>query len=394
MMEMIRKIQEAMETSIEHSEVMGVNLLVNKKGKEICYLEAGMANREEGRKISRDTIFRLYSQTKPVTAVAAMILMERGKLDLCQAVSDFLPSYFDMKVLENGVGKKAVSPIRVVDLLRMTSGLLYPNDADLAGKSAAKVFEEICDKIENENSLTTREVADALAETILAFEAGSSWQYGSSADVLGAVIEVASEMPFADFLKKEIFTPLQMMDTDFWVPSKKQHRLAAVYETIKNENNQYQMQLYTGNNLGILNDMAKEPAFASGGAGLASTLDDYMKFSSMLLNKGELGGVRILKPATVSSLTSGQLMPLQQATFDRGNWLDGYSYHNLMRICVNPSQVGNLARKGEYGWDGWLGCYFANFPNEEMTILMGTQKKDGGTFALTRKIRNIILSTL
>lgn len=393
-MEMLKELQKTMETSIANSEVMGVNLLVVKNGKEVCYLEAGMANREENRKISRDTIFRLYSQTKPVTAAAAMILVERGTLDLCQLVSDYLPSFANMKVLENGTCKKAERPMRVLDLLRMTSGLVYPNDTNLSGISTGKVFDELCHKLDNENPMTTRQVADALAETILAFEPGTSWQYGSSADVLGAVIEVASGMLFSEFLHKEFFNPLQMTDTGFWVPQEKQDRLAAAYETIKKGNGSQEMKLYTGNNLGICNDMVKEPAFISGGAGLVSTLDDYMKFASLLLNNGELNGIRILRPETVSYLTSGQLMPVQQSVFDSANWLDGFTYQNLMRVCTNPAQTGYLARKGEYGWDGWLGAYFANFPKEQMTILLGTQKKDAGTFALTRKLRNIILSTL
>lgn len=393
-MEIIKEIQEAMERSVANSEVMGVNLLVKKNGKEACYLESGMANREHGHKMNRDTIFRLYSQTKPVTAAAAMILMERGKLDLCQSVSDYLPSFTNMKVLENGICKTATRPIRVLDLLRMTSGLVYPNGTDLSGISTGKVFDELCDSIDNDNSMTTQQVADALAGTVLSFEPGSSWQYGSSADVLAAVIEIVSGMSFSEFLRTEIFVPLQMTDTDFWVPGEKQHRLAATYETVADKNSGYKMKLYTGNNLGICNDMAKEPAFASGGAGLVSTLDDYMKFASMLLKNGELDGVRILKPATVSYLTSGKLMPLQQAVFDSSNWLDGFTYQNLMRVCINPEQTGYISREGEYGWDGWLGAYFANFPKEQMTILMGTQKKDAGTFALTRKLRNIILSTL
>ncbi len=393
-MNMIKEIQAAMEHSIAYSEVMGVNLLVTKNGKEVCYMESGMADREQGRIMSRDTIFRLYSQTKPVTAAAAMILMERGKLDLCQPVSDFLPSYTHMTVSVNGVCKTAERPIRVLDLLRMTSGLVYPNGTDLPGLSADKVFNEICQKLDKDNAMNTLQVANALAKTVLAFEPGSSWQYGSSADVLGAVIEVASGMSFAEFLRKEIFIPLQMSDTDFWVPDEKQHRLAATYETVTDKNSKAKMILYTGNNLAINNHMAIEPAFASGGAGLVSTLDDYMKFATMLLQNGELNGVRILKPATVPYLISGQLMPIQQAVFDSANWLDGFTYQNLMRVCINPSQTGYLAREGEYGWDGWLGAYFANFPKEQMTILMGTQKKDAGTFALTRKLRNIILSTL
>lgn len=301
----------------------------------------------------RDTIIRLYSQTKPVTATAAMILMERGMLDLGQMVSDFLPSFACPRVCVSGIVQAAAMPLRIIDLLKMTSGLVYPNEASIPGQQTAAVFAELDRRLFTDHEMTTQEVADALAGCVLAYEPGRSWGYGTSADVLGAVVEVVTGMSFADFLQKELFMPLGMADTAFWVPADKQERLASVYETVVGTDGKPSLKRYEGNHLGIHNDMAKVPAFASGGTGLASTLEDYMKFARMLLREGEDNGVRILKPQTVY-----------------------------------------LAKLGEYGWDGWLGAYFANFPGENMTILMGTQKKDAGTFALTRKLRNVILSTI
>lgn len=134
------------------------------------------------------------------------------------------------------------------------------------------------------------------------------------------------------------------------------------------------------------------PAFESGGAGLASTLDDYMRFSRMLMQGGTLDGVQVLKPATVKYMISGELMEHQQAAFDKWIGLEGFSYSNLMRICKCPDRAAYIAGEGEYGWDGWLGVYFANLPKENMTILMGAQKKDGGTFTLTRKLRTMVLA--
>lgn len=377
------KLQHIMERAVENCEVAGVNLLIEQDGEELCYCQAGMADIEENRSMSRDTIFRLYSQTKPITAAAAMILMERGELDLRQSVSDFLPAFT----------AQFPTSIRVFDLLRMTSGLLYPNDTSEAGRQAAAVFEEMDKRLYTDQAMTTQEVANALAGCVLAFEPGTSWEYGTSADVLGAVIEVVSGMKFGEFLDKEIFRPLGMKDTAFWVPEEKQNRLAAAYETIIGAEKNSLLR-YEGNNLAIRNKMDRPPAFESGGAGLASTLDDYMRFAGMLLREGTLDGTQILKPAAVRYLTSGELMDSQQNAFDKWLGLEGYSYGNLMRVCKNPDRTGYLARKGEYGWDGWLGLYFANFPEEKLTILMGTQKKDGGTFPLTIKLRNVLLSEL
>lgn len=414
-MSLKEKLQNVMEQSVENCEVAGVNLLVEKDGEEICYCQAGMADKEESRPISRDTIFRLFSQSKPVTAAAAMILMERGQLDLCQPVSDFLPVYAkqsycieDGNIGEDAAGgsnkkkssdrdksqteiKPVLQPMRVFDLLKMTSGLVYPDELTVAGKQTGEVFDKVDKLLYTEDAMTTREIADALGGCTLAYEPGSSWRYGSSADVLGAVIEVVSGMKFGDFLEKELFGPLKMKDTAFWVPEEKQGRLAAVYETVKGQEKDSLVR-YGGNNLGIRNRMDQAPAFESGGAGLASTLDDYMRFSRMLIQGGILDNVRILQPATVKYMTSGELMEHQQTAFNQWIGLEGFSYGNLMRVCKQPARAAYIAGEGEYGWDGWLGVYFANFPKEKMTILMGTQKKDGGTFALTRKLRTMVLA--
>lgn len=408
------KLHNTMQRAVDNCEVAGVNLLVEKDGQELCYCEAGMADREGGRPISRDTIFRLYSQSKPVTAAAAMILMERGELDLCQPVSDFLPAFAEQFYVtdENSIGdaaaggkagkeaadhrsrnadrKPVLQPMRVFDLLRMTSGLVYPDETTESGRQTAAVFEEMDRRLHTAQAMTTREVADALAGCVLAYEPGSSWRYGTSADVLGAVIEVITGMRFGEFLEKELFGPLGMKDTAFWVPQDKQGRLAVTYETVKGTAGDSLVR-YEGDHLAICNGMKQPPAFESGGAGLASTLDDYMRFAKMLLQGGILDGVRILKPSTVRYMMGAELLEHQQRAFEKWIGLEGFSYGNLMRVCKNPAQTGFLACRGEYGWDGWLGVYFANFPEEKLTFLMGTQKRDGGTFGLTRKLRNLVL---
>ncbi|WP_281352823.1 serine hydrolase domain-containing protein [Anaerocolumna sedimenticola] len=223
----------------------------------------------------------------------------------------------------------------------------------------------------------------------LAYQPGSFWQYGTSADVLGAVVEVASGKFFGEFLKKEIFEPLGMMDTGFWVQPDKRSRLVKTYAN----NGEGGLKLYTGNHLGIIQQMDREPAFESGGAGLASTIDDYGKFVNMLMNEGSLNGVSILKPRTVKYLTSATLNAAQQRGFDLWQTLCGHSYGNLMRVMTDCSKAGDIGCLSEYGWDGWLGAYFCNCPKEKLTILFMMQKTDTGTTSLTRKLRNIILSS-
>ena len=383
-------LREIINNSIEKKEVAGVSLLVEREGQELCFLAEGMADIENGKPIQRDTIYRLYSQTKPVCGVAAMVLVERGVLDLWQPISDYLPAFHGQMVYADGEKRPASREITVHDLLSMTSGLSYPDDICESGRDVTALFQKLDDRLQGDNPMSTIELANALAGCTLRFDPGSSWAYGTSADVLGAVIEVAAQMPFAEFMKKEIFEPLGMNDTGFWVPEEKQGRLAEVYETVSNGNEKSLLH-YTGNHLGIHNRMHREPAFASGGAGLASTLDDYMKLSRMLLNQGELDGVRILRPETVRHFTNGQLLDHQQQVYEQTMW-PGFGFGNLVRVCNRPGQSVTLARTGEYGWGGWLGTHFANFPNEKMTILIGMQKKDAGTWSLTRKLRNAIVS--
>lgn len=388
-----KRLQELMQEAVDTNQVAGVNLLVYKDGQEIFYGEAGYADREEKKPLTRDTIFRLYSQSKPVTATCAMTLVEQGKLDLYQALGEFWGEYWNAMVGEPGKPLcKASSVVTVHDLMRMTSGISYPDDQTPAGIASAKVFDEACARLHGDNGMTTAEFGEKMAKNPLSYNPGDKWCYGASADVLGALIEKVAGMRFGDYLKQTITGPLGMEDTDFYVPASKQSRLAKTYETVWGENGKTDMRLYTGDNLAINNYMDKRPNFESGGAGLASTLDDYMKFAQMLLNNGTYQGTQILKPKTVAYLTSGSLIPRQQACFENWVGLNGFSYGNLMRVCKNPDMAGMLTSLGEYGWDGWLGMYFANLPKENMTILMGTQKKDSGTFGLTRKLRNVLLS--
>ncbi len=321
-----------------------------------------------------------------------MLLMERGEVDLFQTAGEFLPAYRNLKVAgRDGSLSCAERPLTLYDLLGMTSGLVYPDEVTLSGKAAAAVYEEATARLYTDHEMTTRELADRLAEGPLAFVPGSSWQYGTSADVLGAVIETVTGKRFSEFLADEFFRPLGMEDTGFWVPPEKRNRLAEAYGTVTDEDGRAGFAHYTGDNLAVCNRMDHEPAYAAGGAGLVSTLEDYRKFARMLLNGGSFEGKRILKPGTVRFMTGGELTADQQRSFDNWVGLNGFSYCNLMRVCRNPARAGMQVRRGEYGWDGWLGMYFANFPEERMTILMGAQKKDSGTFSLTRKLRNLVL---
>lgn len=389
MSDLISKINSLLERSVENADIAGANLLILKDGKELVYTEKGYANIESGKKYQRDTIARIYSMTKPITSVAAMILMERGELELGQPVGDILPEFKNPIVW---VGEKTVPAKRwmnIKDLLCMTSGLSYGGE-DMAGRQVWRILEDVDSRLYTDNPASTMEIARKLGGCGLSFQPGDEWLYGMSADVLGAVIETVTGMRFGEFLEKEIFEPLGMNDTGFYVPEEKRGRLADAYEkTIVG------MKLFETNHLGIKYTMDKPPAFESGGAGLVSTIDDYSKFATMLMQNGEFEGKQILNPKTVEFMTTGKMTPWQQESVWR-SWdgMSGYSYGNLLRVMKEPSMAQFMTYKGEYGWDGWLGCYFCNIPSEKMTILLTCQRKDAGTMDVTKRIRNVLATNI
>lgn len=206
---------------------------------------------------------------------------------------------------------------------------------------------------------------------------------------MGGIIERVSGMSFGDFLRENFFEPMGMEDTDFYVPAEKQPRLAKVYDYSENglaENKTDHLALR------YMRDV--KPAFESGGAGLCSTLDDYAKFASMLINGGKFEGKRIMPERAVEYLTRSGLDREQRRNLWQGwDWMRGYGYGNFMRVCEDESLTTLFSSKGEYGWDGWLGTFFSNEPKHGLTFLLGVQQVGiGRAGTLTRKLKNVIMS--
>ena len=380
------RITDILAAAVDNRECAGVNVLLRRHGEEVLYTQAGMADIEAGRLIQRDSIFRLYSQSKPVTAAAVMLLCERGLIDLMDGVDKYLPGFRNPQVVDaKGNLTRAYRAPWIMELLGMTAGLSYP-DADPAGQYAARVFEEAHEAIRKGGGIPTVEFMNRLGEQPLAFQPGTHWRYSTCADVLGAVVEVVSGKRFGDFLREELFIPLEMHDTGFYVPEEKRERFVTCYVRGKDG-----LTPWTGMNLacGVYD---RDPAFESGGAGLVSTLEDYSHFADMMMNGGVWNGRRILSPASVKFLTTPQLS--DDVRRDMWDSLSGYSYGKLCRVCVEPGRVAGLALPGEYGWDGWLGSYYANFPHEGITLLSMQNTTDTGTAGVVRKVRNALLAAL
>lgn len=374
MVELAEEWRSIVKGAVQRGEVGGVSLLFIKDGKEICWLGEGYADRENKREIKRDTIFRLYSMTKPVTAVAAMILAEDGAFDLKQPVGDFLPAFRDSQVWCGDHREPADRPILIEDLLMMTSGLTYGDNDTVPELAARKLLSEVEEGLKDERPMTTLGFAERAGRIPLLFQPGASWKYGISADILGAVIEKAAHKTFGEFLEERIFTPLGMKDTGFYVPEEKRDRLAKAY--IRDEENR--LVQYEGSFLGIRNRMDRKAVYESGGAGLVSTIEDYSVFARMLLDRGSFGKTRILNPEAVDRMLNAGLNDRQQAAFDGWFGQKGYRYGCLMRVLQDPAAAVSPGLKGEYCWDGWLGCSFFNYPRENMTLLVMQQQLNGG----------------
>lgn len=388
-MQKLERLGELAQEMVDTGFVAGVNCMVIQHGRELCYYEAGWRDMAAGKRMTRDTICRMYSMSKPITSAAVMILLEEGKLDLLDPVSMYLPGFRSQYVMEQGIVHPVVRPMTIQNLLNMTSGLVYLGESNAAEVRCGQLIDEIVAKLDTEEALTTVEIANRIGELPLAFQPGDNWQYGLSADILGAVVEVISGMRFGDFLEKRIFEPLGMKDTAFYVPKEKQERLAKVY---RQQPDGLIEEHYS--HLGIQNRMESRPVYESGGAGLASTLDDYFRFTQMLLQNGSYEGVQILAPQTVRYMTTAHVTPKQQRGVDTWESLAGYTYGNLMRILERPELAAGMGSKGEYGWDGWLGTYMVNDPANELTFLMMQQRADSGTTAYTRKMRNVLFAAL
>ena len=380
------RITGILASAVQNGECAGVNVLVRRHGKELLYAQAGMADIEACRPIRRDDIFRLYSQTKPITAAAVMLLAERGLIALMDGVDRYLPGFRNPQVVDaKGNLTRAYRAPWLMELLGMTAGLSYPGE-DPAGQYAARVFEEAHEAIRHGGGIPTVEFINRLGEQPLAFQPGTHWRYSTCADVLGAVVEVVSGKKFGDFLREELFEPLEMSDTAFFVPEDKRDRLVTCYERTADG-----LAPWLGMNLacGVYD---RAPAFESGGAGLVSTLEDYSHFADMMMNGGVWQGRRILSPGSVAFLTAPQLT--DDVRKDMWDSLNGYSYGKLCRVCEEPGRVAGLALKDEYGWDGWLGAYYANFPREGLTILSMQNTTNAGTAPVVRRVRNAVLAAL
>ncbi len=378
------------EEEMAQREISGANLLISRWGKVLHQESYGMADLENGVPMREDAIFRMFSMTKVVTGLAAMILYERGIIDPNEPVGKYLETFRDMQVIaEDGTLTPAERPMILRDLLSMTSGLVYPGELTAAERAADALFQEVFAAQDAGKEIPTVEFALRIGELPLLFTPGAQWHYGTSADVCGALIERATGMRFGEFLKKEIFDPLHMEDTGFYVPEDKKARFTQAYRHIDATAGQpARLEVLEGHHLGMSGYDAP-PAFESGGAGLVSTIGDIHKLAVMLLNEGKTpDGRRIISERTAKLFRSNALTEEQRRTM---NWdsLIGHGYGNFNRVLLDPGHAVTNAPAGEFGWDGWLGTYLSIDPETGLIFEYFIQRADTGTTISTRKLKAI-----
>ncbi|HAG68932.1 MAG TPA: hypothetical protein DCL38_03050 [Lachnospiraceae bacterium] len=365
------------------------------KGCSIMVLHNGNTEfRGEYGSDKRDTIYRIFSMTKPVTAVAILILMERGLLDLLDPLSGYIPEFKDMKIVTAEGEVSAKNEITIADCLNMTSGMVYPGEDSVSAIRLSKEAERIAVRQEFGEKIDAVTVARAVAGVPLLFEPGTRWNYSVSADVLAGVAEVITGMPFGEFLRRAVFAPLDMQDTMYVSElGEKEERLAPLYSRNKDgEIVPMSRQQMDALSAGAFSSV-RATSFYGGGSGLCSTLSDYSKFALMLLNDGEYNGIRILGRKTAQFMHTDGLSEEVRKTISFKN-IKGYSYSNLLRIMKDTGEAGSNGSNGEFGWDGMLGTYFLADPLERLVFVYGQQILGGLDESLMRRIRSIIYSAL
>lgn len=380
------KIDLIVAEGMRQENMTGANVLVLHKGKEILRESYGYRDRENTLPMEDDTIFKLFSMSKPITAAAAMIAMEKGLIGLQDKVSDYLPEYADLKVYHpDGSVRAAKTEMTIFHLLTMTSSLCYPNVDTLSGLDMCKVFDGAKEKLLRGGQTSTREYCRQIASVPLDFDPGERWAYGLSADVLGGVIEAASGKSFGQFLKEELFLPLEMEDTGFTVSAEKRHRLAQWY--LKEEATGH-LKVFDEIHLGV-GTYEEGLLFESGGAGLVSTMEDYSHFARMMLNGGNYKGRQILKPETIALMSRNHLTQEQKIRFDWDS-VRGHGYGFLVRVLQDPQKAQTHATPGEFGWDGWTGTYITMNPKEELAIIYLIQRVGSGTTPEVLAVKNAV----
>jgi CubicO group peptidase (beta-lactamase class C family) len=380
----------------------GTQLLVYRRGKVVHSTVQGFADLERKVPVKDDTIFRIYSMTKPITSVAFMMLFEEGRVALDEPVAKYIPEWKNLGVFQAGTGpfltKPPSRPMQIVDLLRHTSGLTYgfQQRSNVDAAYRVKKIGEV------EKAGTLQGMITDLAEIPLEFSPGEAWNYSVATDVIGYLVGKISGMPFEQFVKQRILGPLGMNDTDFFVAPDKAHRLAACYSADPqgvNFNPAERKSSLTLQDDPATSSFLAPPSFISGGGGLCSTAGDYLTFCRALLHGGELDGVRLLGPKTLALMTSNHLpggrdLPaMSRSLFSEASY-NGIGFGLGFSVTMDPAKTLIPGSSGEYAWGGAATTSFWIDPAEELIAIFMTQVLPSSAYPIRRELRTMIYAAI
>ncbi len=367
--ERLGNIKSKLQEYVTREQVAGFVTLVARDAKVVHLETCGYRDAEAALPMQTDTIFRIYSMTKPITSIALMMLYEQGKFQLFEPVSRYIPAYGKTKVLRGYgyAGPKLVPqnpPMTIQHLLTHTAGFSYGFFYD------TPIEDMYRDSIFRSHTATLAEKIIGMAELPLRFQPGSAWYYSIATDVCGYLVQVLADMPFEDFLQERIFSPLGMIDTAFHVTADKLERFAKLYQHIAPTG---EFKQYPGAPDIPLQDFTQPVRAPSGGGGLVSTIGDYWQFANMLLNKGELAGTRIIGRKTLEFMTrnhtSQDMLPLAIGLSP----LSGRGFGLGFDVVIDAAQTGVLNSDGNYGWSGAAATNFWVDPQERLVGIIMTQ---------------------
>jgi CubicO group peptidase (beta-lactamase class C family) len=368
--ERLGRLHAAMQQEVDQKQLAGIVTLLARHGKVVEERTYGKKDIASGALMTRDAIFRIFSMTKPITGVAMMILYEEGKWHPSDLVSQYIPEFAHLQVFKgvdangNMLLEDPVHPPTMKELMTHTAGFTY-------GYFGSSPVDKLYMSRQVMQSQSLQEMIDKLANIPLQHQPGTRWVYSVSMDIQGYIVEKLSGQSLPDFMQQRILRPLGMQDTGFFVPKEKRERFATLY------GGNQKGELVAGGGLGTY---SAQPSMASGGGGMVSTAQDYLRFAQMLLNGGELDGVRILAPATVQLMTANHLAPsLMTGEFSIGPEVirPGMGWGYDCAVFTDPLQADEVVGKGTFFWLGAADTWFWIDPTNDLIFVGMTQRMMG-----------------
>lgn len=381
-----------MERYVDAGKIPFGHVRLSRGGDVVFDSAVGLSDIASGQPYSSDTLVRLYSMTKPVTAVALMQLVERGEVHLGDPVAQWIPAFADIKVCTDEPGRLTAcqTPMTLHHLLTHTSGLSY---GLFGGDAISERY--LRDRLDfDPQDGSNEEICQRLAQLPLLFQPGSQWHYGVSIDVIGRVIEVVSGEPLDRYFEEHIFKPLGMRDTCFQVPEDQRHRLAALYSKTSEQG----LELVETGQDSIFADEQRPVTCMSGGSGLVGTMSDYWAFAEMLRNGGRgPDGVQILGRKTIELMTrnhlDGDIAAHGVSSFAEVSF-SGVGFGLGLYSIVDPARTGMVCSAGEYGWGGLASTVFFVDPGEDLSVIFLTQQIPSSGYPLRRELRALVYGAL